>query len=88
MVVGASIGLEGPPRTPGLDAEATATEVAQFTSGTITIGTGVERATAQAVATAMATQSASDAMPRNGWILQVTRVFRASSVRGRHNENR
>ncbi|KAI0216193.1 hypothetical protein LSAT2_031768 [Lamellibrachia satsuma] len=39
-------------------------------------------------ATVMATESVSDATPRNGCIRQVARVFRASSVRGCHNKSR
>ena len=71
-----------------MDATAEGTGAASFTSGTITIGTGAGRVTATASAIVMATQSASDATPRISCIRQVATVFRALSVRGRHNKSR
>ena len=64
-------------------ATAEGTWAASFTSGTITICTGVGRVTATAGAIVMATQRSSDATPRSSCIRQVARVFRTLSVRGR-----
>ena len=70
-VVGASTGIVASSYLGGLDAEAKGTAAAQLTSGTIIIGTGVDRVRAKAGVIVTPSQSASVATLRSGCIHQV-----------------